>query len=447
MLKEMNDFILAESLLERDDRVLLAVSGGADSVVMAELFRQRGQNSIIAHCNFGLRGKESDEDERFTKALAGRFDMPFFSRRFDTEAVASDRSISIQMAARELRYAWFGELADNEGCASIALAHHLDDQAETFLMQLARGSGLRGLSGIPVKRGQIIRPLMFASRKDILDFALEQGLEWREDASNLSGKYLRNRLRHEALPLLNEIMPMFTPNLLNSMSILRGAGEAAASYAAALRNQLVDEDDDTVLIRVLSDGISPALMAYLVYEWLQPYGFNPEQVRQAIQAFNTGPGRRIHSDTHTLETGREGLFILPQVETEGPVYWEVPAPGIADIPELGLTFRTEPFSHRSLIPDDPGIATIDLNCLSFPLRIRFRRPGDAYRPLGMRGKKKLSDMFIDAKLPVHLKNRVPVILSQDQICWVAGFRIGEDYKATLSTEEVLVIEYKSKNTE
>lgn len=444
MLDSMNAFIEKHELLAPGEKVVLAVSGGVDSVVMAELFRQRGPDCVIAHCNFGLRGADSDEDEQFSKALAGRFGIPFFSKHFDLSESGSDLKAAIQEKARTVRYQWFEELAKEQNCTRIATAHHQDDQAETFMMHLARGSGLKGLSGIPARRGKIIRPLLFARRSEIREFAMEQGLDWREDVSNQHSDYLRNKVRNEVFPVIEEHVPGFTKGLLNSMDIIRGAREAADSFANQANNKLILDDTGTQLFQIPSSGLSHDLLRYLLFSWLNPFGFNAAQIGDILRAYENGPGRQVHSDSHTVESARHGIYLLEKSESSQTQSWTIAKNFPSKISDAGLSFTKTAFNTRSLIPNNPDTAMMDMSSLSFPLEIRYWRPGDAYRPLGMRGNKLLSDLFIDAKVPRHQRSQIPVIIDKGTICWVAGFRVGELYKVSPSTKEVLIIKYENE---
>jgi len=310
MLQAFKSYIKDSVLFDQADRVLLAVSGGVDSIVMVKLFKDAGFNFGIAHVNFGLRGEESQGDEIFVKILAEKVGVPYYSKHFDTKKYASERKISIQMAARDLRYAWFEEVINEQGYDFVATAHHLDDQAETFFINLLRGTGISGMHGILPKQGKILRPLMFTTREKIMLYALDLNLAWREDRSNKSRKYLRNKLRLDVLTELYKINPLFTHKLNESTSHLRDVEKIYDSHIAGVTADLVQHTDAGILISIDWVYEYQPHNTYL-FELLKPYGFSYPVVKEIVHSLDTFSGKIFYSPTHRLLRDRENFIIQP----------------------------------------------------------------------------------------------------------------------------------------
>ncbi len=441
LLPRLRAYIDAQGLCTPGDRILLTVSGGIDSVVMAHLMTAAGYDCGVAHCNFSLRGQESDDDETFVRAWAAERDLPFYFIRFDTQAYAAEHGLSIQMAARDLRYAWFRETARAEGYDRIALAHNRNDVAETFLINLTRGTGLRGLTGIRPRHDQLIRPLLFARRDEIESFARVEGIAWREDSSNRSVRYTRNKIRHEILPAFEELNPSFVDTLAATAARLSATEEVFEKYLDEVRPQLLLELGDRQLIPLEKLRHLPARAA-LLFELLSPLGFSPATTGQILQVLDSPPGRQFSSPTHRLLKDRDFLIITPlsgEEEQERRYYIEEGMTGLSEPLRLRLTAfeRDDTF----VIPRDPAVAVIDYDKLSWPLVLRHWQPGDYFRPLGMEGMKKLSDFFIDEKVPRDEKEKIWLITEGDRIVWIPGMRLDDRYKITDETKKVLRIEW------
>ena len=428
MIERFLEFISEEGLCAPGDSVLLGVSGGMDSMTMSRLFRQSPFRYGIAHCNFGLRGGESDEDERFVKEYAGKCGVPFFSVRFNTGEYARERRISTQMAARELRYRWFEEIRQREGYDAVAVAHHLNDLVETMLINLVRGTGLAGMHGISPKKGKLIRPLLGFTREEIEAFANGEAIPYREESSNASDKYMRNRLRHCVVPVLKELNPRLEHTFANSARHFSEAEQLLGEQVNWYRHLLEQQDGAWTLdyssIREMS---APRTV---VYELLKPFGFNEETVQALLEADQAQPGKQFLSASHRAVKDRDRLIIVPVRKDPVPAFEEL-------------------FEARVGTPEDTAItpdarrAFLDYHTLRLPLKVRYWQEGDSFQPLGMKGRKKLSDFFVDQKIPLHLKQRIPLLLSGDEIVWVAGYRIAEPFKITPATKKIYELRLKA----
>ncbi len=436
----LEKFIREQQLCSADDRLLLTVSGGIDSMVMAHILVERGYRCGIAHCNFSLRGEESDEDEAFIRRWAEERRLPLYIRRFETATYAAEKGISVQMAARELRYRWFEEVRRREGYDRIALAHNRDDVAETLLINLTRGTGLRGLASIPVRQEALIRPLLFASRREIEAWALRQGIAWREDSSNRTVKYMRNKIRHQIIPLFEEMNPSFTTTLAATAARLRGVVQLFDRYVGEMRPRLLLDRGDHHLIPLAPLRQTAAWEAVLL-ELLKPFGFRPGTVNTLLHHLDAPPGKQFLSPTHRLVKDRDTLIItpLPEKEKERRYYVEEGTEMITE--PLHLHFRILERDDSFRIPGDPNIAAVDAELIAWPLVIRRWKAGDYFRPLGMKGMKKLSDFFIDQKLSLVDKENLWLVTEGERIVWIPGMRIDDRYKITPSTEKVLLIEW------
>lgn len=407
-------------------RFLVAVSGGLDSVVLAHAFRQNLLEFGIAHCNFRLRGDDSDADETFVGQLADTFACPFFSRRFDTRAYAREAGISIQMAARELRYHWLENTRSIAGYDWIATAHHLDDTLETFFINFIRGSGLRGLSGIPAKNGQVIRPFHQVTREDLEKYYDYYQLTHREDKSNAETIYLRNKIRHHILPVLRQIEPGILKKSAQNFETMHDALLLYDHTLEKIRAAACTSSAHRVVLDWTKIEPFPA-PASILFELLAPFGLNAAQCRQAWDIRNGQPGKSFYSNTHILLIDREH-FILEPHKNNPPITIAIEA-GEQKIlfPEGHLHFDW----HSGGRPGDNNTAIISATTLSYPLILRKWRPGDRFCPAGMGGRhKKIQDLLTDLKLDRLRKQRIWVLENGDgNIIWVIGLR--QDQRFTL----------------
>lgn len=440
LLAQFQRFVAEKGLFTHDERLLLTVSGGVDSMVMLALCVESGYRVGVAHCNFGLRGAESDEDERSVQEVAARYGVPCYNRRFDTAGEMERTGESMEMAARRLRYAWFEELCATEGYAAIAVAHHADDSIETFFINLLRGTGLRGLTGITQQRGRIVRPLLFATRKEILEYAVANHIHYREDSSNRTTKYLRNKIRLGLVPRIREINPKFTALMQRNIGRLSEAQRFITTAIEKIRAEAVTTHAgvDTIDLARLDGDFS---RNFLLYELLSSaYGFKGDVIDALCAALDAGhSGRRFYAREWVAVPDR-GRVLVARIEEEDPCSVEVREGALrAYCGNSVLYFERRSIDLVESFGVPPQMAQLDADKLQWPLTLRRWQEGDWFIPFGMTGKKKLSDFLIDEKVSVMEKRRQFVLLSGDDIVWVAGHRIDERYRLTDKTEQVLVI--------
>jgi tRNA(Ile)-lysidine synthase len=436
MLSRFIEYSSKEKLFGKDSRVLLAVSGGIDSMVMAWLFRESGTKHAIAHCNFSLRGKESDGDEEFVASWAASNDIHFYSTRFDTLGYAATRKISVQMAARELRYDWFSSLVLNEGFDAVAIAHNLNDNVETFLINLLRGTGLSGLTGMKQHAGDVIRPLLFASRDEIAAFAEEKKIEYREDSSNLQLKYTRNRIRHKVMPEMEKVNPGVLGAITDTMSHLESSSEIVDVYISKLGMELFRLKDDEAEADIKS-LLSLTPDTPHIYELFRRYGISPKQTTEVIALMRSDTGKYMYTSTHRLLNDRGKIIITPRT-IEAPAEYLFSSVDEMRISGLFSDLRITGPSDESL-PISPLIASLDLDQVDFPVTVRHWEPGDRFMPLGMQQMKKISDFLIDLKVPVSEKEKVLLLLSGRRVMWVMGYRIDDRFRITDQTDRILIL--------
>ncbi|MBI9038392.1 MAG: tRNA lysidine(34) synthetase TilS [Bacteroidales bacterium] len=441
MIEDFFDFIEKNELFTPTDKIILAISGGIDSVVMCELFNRACFSFSIAHCNFRLRGQESDEDEIFVKEIAKKLGVDFFCKKFDTKKHASDNGISIQMAAREIRYDWFNFLMLNNfpKYKYVANAHHLDDQTETFFINLLRGTGISGLHGINPKQGNIIRPLMFAGRKEILNFANDNNLSYREDSSNKSDKYLRNKIRHKLLPFFNELNPEFDNLIKKNIENLKETEEIYRNEISRQKKRIFKEKDGITYISI-SELIKLNPIRTYLFEFLKAFGFNISIVEDIITSINNISGKEFHSSTHRIIKDREYLIIKPLgITTKNLEYYFSQEETIVTKP-IKLSFQKIENAQNIQLKLSKSIAMLDFEKLKFPICIRKWKKGDYFIPFGSNLKKKLSDFFIDNKFSILEKEEIWLLCSDDKIAWIIGQRIDNRFRISKNTNLILRIE-------
>jgi len=432
VLEQFLNHIDKFGLCSKSDSILLAVSGGVDSMAMLYLFDEAGFKIGVAHCNFQLRGKESDHDEAFVVQVCKELSIPVFTRRFETEAYAWENSLSTQMAARELRYAWFEELLASHDYHSLATGHHFDDSMETILLNLTRGSSTDGLAGIPVKNGNIVRPLLFATKNQIEKFAITKGMVWREDQSNLTDDYQRNFIRHQIVPRLKELNPSLEGTWKSGIEKIQGDLSLLHYGFSKWKREFVTEEPER--ISIAKHGLDSFVQAAsLLWRYVKGLGFNFEQCKEIIQSLHGQPGKRFFSVTHLLVIDRDFLIVTPH-----QAYW---------VEEVIEKDQHEtilgPFRLRMEIVAEmkSGIdateAIVDAEHLSFPLVWRKWKAGDYFHPLGMEHKKKLSDFLIDNKISVSDKETITVLESDGKVVWVVGHRIDDRFKLSANTSAMI----------
>jgi len=441
MLDRLKSYLEENKLCKFGDRVLLAVSGGIDSVVMAHLFREADYNCGIAHCNFQLRGKDSDSDEAFVRLLGASLEMPVFVKRFDVEETVMEEGISVQMAARELRYAWFEELLNDHSYDLVATAHNKNDSIETFFINLSRGTGIRGITGIPPGNGKIIRPLLFATRKEIIAYAEQNQLKFREDASNLDTKYRRNKIRHDVIPVMEQINPGFTETMSLNMERLTEVFGIYKQAVKLARKELFEEGSRRITIDIGKlSSLSPRRTWF--YELFSPFGFTRSQCEGIEQIMDAKPGRRSISTTHQLFKDRDRLILIQSTQESFERYY---LDGPDNGSSLPFPMDVEVIDRDELekIPSDPNIACLDHDEIQFPLIIRHWLHGDYFYPLGMNQMKKLSDFFVDNKISVPEKESTWILASGKKIVWIMGHRIDHRFRITEKTTKVLLLSFQS----
>ena len=430
MKNKVQQFITEKSLFIREDKLILGISGGADSVCLMHVFLELGYSFELAHCNFNLRGEESDADEYFVKDLAKEHQLKIHVKQFDTLVYAAENKISTQMAARDLRYAWFEKLRIKSNAKYLAIAHHANDDVETFFINLVRGSGLKGFLGIKEKNNAIVRPLLSVSRLEIEQYLKDRGLVFREDSSNASVKYLRNKIRHELIPLLAQMNPSIQQTVKDEMRILDGVAQIYASKVEEVRKDLTQEKNGIVQLEISALLALNPLHSYL-YELLSAYGFYAvEAISKALQGQS---GKQFFSSTHQLVVDRENIFIS-LLNKENEVF-EITEKTISLVYPLEINFKV--MADKTIIYDN-NIAQLDVEKLKFPLTLRKWKQGDKFMPLGMKKFKKLSDFFIDSKFSIIDKQEQWLLCSGVDIVWVLGCRIDERYKLESNTKKVYI---------
>lgn len=441
MREAFQAYLVEEGLCRPTDRLLLAVSGGIDSVVMAHLFRSAGFDCALAHCNFQLRGQASDSDEVFVRSLSGLLEFPVYVRKFDVERTIREEGGSVQMVARELRYGWFQELAAQHGFDAIATAHNLNDSIETFFLNLIRGTGIRGLLGIPAKNRNVIRPLLFTSRKEILAFARKEQIAFREDASNLETKYTRNKIRHDLLPVLEQIHPQIVDIMDMNMKHLKEAESIFRNAVETEREKLFFREGERITIEIESLR-SLAPRGTWLYELFYPFGFSSAQCNGIEQMMDAPPGRRSVSPTHQLFKDRDRLILVKSQVKEVQRYY-LDSPELPSSLPFPMDIQIMERSRLKKIPDDRLTACLDFDQIQFPLTLRHWLHGDYFYPLGMDQMKKVSDFFVDKKVPVPDKERAWILASGRKIVWIVGYRIDHRFRINDKTKKVLMLRVQS----
>ena len=438
MLQRFTNYIKENHLFTRSETLLVGVSGGIDSVVLIDLLDQAGFSFAIAHCNFRLRGAESDGDERLVTSLARKYDARLYKTTFDTAEYAQEHKISIEMAARDLRYRWFETVRTTHHLDFIAVAHHREDQLETFFLNLARGTGLAGLTGMRPINGKIIRPLLFASRQEIEKYSHDNLLEFREDSSNLNTDYQRNKIRHDLLPMMELLNPSFREGLIRTMGYLEDVENIYNQSIRQTWERVSFRMGNDFLISIAELKLLNPLPTYL-FEFLKPFGFKNSIVKDIISSLDGISGKHFCSQSNRLVRDRDTLILSPMKnESHKPYYLEEGSKELM-LPihlKISVTEKKDKFK----IPDSQNVACIDHDKVQFPLMIRKWQKGDYFRPLGMIGLKKLSDFFIDSKLSLPEKENTWILANGEKVVWIIGRRLDDRYKITAATLNILRLE-------
>jgi tRNA(Ile)-lysidine synthase len=440
MLEQFEKFRQSKNIFNSSDKILLAVSGGIDSVVMLDLFTRMDYKIAVAHCNFQLRGEESDGDQAFVADLCRQAGLRLYTKKFETASYASEKGISIQMAARDLRFEWLAGLRKEEDYDLIATGHNLNDSVETILINLTRGTGINGLTGIDPVSGHIIRPLLFATRQMIMHYADENSISYREDSSNIQTRYTRNKIRHNVIPVLEQINPSVLYSISETAEFLKSAYHIYRSTIEEKRKEIVEYDEKSSCIRISELRKLHPLETW-VYELFRDYHFGRQQVSDIIRLLDAETGKQIISYDHILTRDRERIIISPSDTAE---FTAMTISSVSGLRDLSLFEKAEIIDVDELqISDDPSFAYLDAAMIDFPLSIRKWQKGDFFHPLGMKGSKKVSDFLIDTKTPLPEKDRILVLTMNDKIIWLIGRRIDNRYKVSDSTSRVLMIKLRN----
>jgi tRNA(Ile)-lysidine synthase len=431
MLSKLEKHISENFPFLSEGKLLLATSGGIDSMVMLDLFQKLKYKIAIAHCNFQLRGIESFEDQKFVENYASANQIPIFVTQFDTKAFATDRKLSTQVAARELRYDWFKELLETEKIDYLLTAHHADDNLETFIINLSRASGLEGLTGIPAQNEQIIRPLLIFSRQEIEVYAKDYSINWREDSSNASVRYVRNKIRHDIIPLLKELNPHFLDSFQKTQQYLQEAENMVEDAADMVYNQVADEKEDAIYFDLMKLKQLHNYKSYL-YQWLKKYHFTAwEDIYELVEAQS---GKQVFSNYFRLLKDREFLILDEIKENEYAIYLIEKNQKEVKVP-LNLSICVVDIISES----KSNVIFVDEQKLEYPLTIRKWQEGDYFFPFGMDGKKKVSKYFKDAKMSLIEKENTWLLCSKNDIVWIIDKRLDNRFRVTNNTTKILKI--------
>lgn len=440
---EFRQFIAQHALCGKSDKVLLAVSGGADSVVMSDLFFRAEIPFGIAHCNFHLRGTESDKDAEFVKGLASRYEVPFFQEDFDLPELRKHMKMSVEEAARELRYKYFEEIRRAFGYTKIATAHQVNDSMETVLMHLARGTGIAGLTGIPIVNGYIIRPMLFATREEIEAYAGESALQYCTDSSNTSDAYDRNKIRNTVVPALKRINPSLEHTFARNIRYFRDAENVYRQAVTRKLRRMIQIRNNAYYLNA-SALRNTTESEILLFEFLHPFGFGDDQILNMLQCLKArDSGKIFPCGTHRVIIDRNYLVLTDAEDKTSPEILIQLTQKTVHCPDFTLRYSIGKYKKSMHINPAAHTATLDAGMLAFPLLLRLWRPGDYMYPLGIRkpgsgkpGKKKVSDILSDLKLPLNEKEKTWVLLSGEMIVWLVGIRIDMRFAVSGKTQSV-----------
>lgn len=457
-MKERFEEHIRQNFNLKDKRILVAISGGVDSMVLATLFYQLNYDIILAHCNFQLRGEESDQDEVFVRNFGENLAVKTIVKRFDTSQFSAESKLNTQLSARKLRYDWFYEIASENQCDYIATAHHADDNLETFIINLSRGSGLDGLLGIPKKNGKIIRPMLLFSREEILEFAQQNSIHWREDSSNQTEKYVRNKIRHTIIPVLKEIHPTFLENFKETQHYLSQSSRFIEENIQKIKEQCFEEREYQTIIH-LEPLRNVSDIDFVLHKLFYPYNFR--NIRDLKKMLYAESGKQLFSSTHHLISDRDYLVLMKispknkELENEGIHFLisenhfdrkdkiKVSISDMRSYLSLEMTILKRDINHffdlEQLKNENNEVAYFDYDTLQFPLMFRHKKEGDFFYPIGMQQKKKLSKFYIDEKYSLFDKDQQWLLCSQENIAWVIGKRMDNRFKVTNKTQRILKV--------
>ena len=439
MYQQFLDNIETNQLFSTDDRILVGVSGGVDSMVMAHLFLKAGFTFAIAHCNFGLRDEESEYDQEFVQSFASENNLAFHTKKFDTEKFASENKLSVQMAARRLRYRWFDQLKKRYNYDVIAMGHNKDDLVETFFINIARGTGLKGITGIKPRNRDIVRPLLFATREEILKYSAENDIAYREDSSNRTVKYSRNKIRHHIIPEFQRLNPRFLETVRENTERFQDAYTIYLKAVEEKKAELTFEEGSELYIDIYKLNELQEKNTYL-FEILKPFAFTKEVIHEIVDHLEAEPGKEFFSATHKLVKDRDYLIVAPlEEETTSRFYIDEWIHRI-DKP-ISLEFDLIEDNQDYRIPRDSNKAAIDYDKIQFPLMLRKWQQGDYFKPFGFAHYKKLKDFFVDRKYSILDKERTWILASGEKIIWIVGDRLDDRFRVDNHTRRILEITY------
>ena len=439
MQEKFDAFISENNLFCTTDRILIAISGGLDSVVLATLMKKSNYDIALAHCNFHLREEESNRDEAFVRNWAKENNVQLFVKEFDTYQYMKDNKLSLEMAARDLRYEWFSSLMQDNNFTYLATAHHLDDSIETFFINLLRGTGIAGLHGIQVKNDKIVRPLLFATREEITEYANNNNISHVEDSTNAETKFTRNKIRHKLFPILKEINPNFESALKKDIEYLKDTEAIFRKEIEKARQEIIEIDDEVVKLNISKIKALNPIKIYL-YEILSEYGFNETNTMDILSCLDESSGKQFFSKTHRLLKDREYIFIDKIKNNSTNEFFLINQEQGSLIHPLKMQIEILKDLKFVNISKDKNIAMLDADLVKFPLVLRKWRQGDSFVPFGMKKEKKLSDYFTSNKYSLLDKENQWILCSEDKIIWLIGERIDDRFRISNKTKNILKIE-------
>lgn len=435
LLQQFEEHLSKTNLISRKEMMIVGFSGGIDSVVLCHLLSSLGHELLCAHVNFGLRNEESDRDEQFVQTFCKDHQLECRVIHPDTRSMAENWNLSIQETARKIRYDWFHQLSEEKHGAKILTAHHADDNIETMMMFLLRGTGIHGLTGIPAKNGRIIRPLLPFTKNAIEEYAKQHALSWVEDSSNLTTKYTRNMIRNRLLPFMYELFPSSRQNLYDNLQRFEDAAKLYDQAVSVQKKKLLEYRGSDVHIPILKLLKSEPL-ATLLYECIKDYGFNAAQVNDVLDLCYAANGKYVASSTHRIIRNRRWL-VISGLRSMDASFHTIDAQEVSIQFEQGTLLLEFIPIEQHVLDRSPHVADIDRDKIKFPLLLRKWKQGDYFYPLGMKKKKKVSRFLIDQKLSLVEKEKTWIVESDKKIIWIPGMRIDDRYKITTSTREVI----------
>jgi tRNA(Ile)-lysidine synthase len=439
MLEKFESFVSDNNLFSKDDRILIALSGGVDSVVLSHLMCRANYKISLAHCNFHLRDEESNRDEAFVRRWAKENNIPLFVKEFDTYQYMKENKLSLEMAARDLRYNWFNSLLESEGFTCLCTAHHLDDSIETFFINLLRGTGIAGLHGIKVKNDKIVRPLLFATREEILSYAKQNNISYVEDSTNSETKFTRNKIRHNLFPVLREINPNFEFALKKDIEYLNDTEFIFRREIEKTKKEIIETEQEVIKINISKLKQLNPMKIYL-YEILSEYGFNETNINDILSCLDENSGKQFFSKTHRLVKDRQYIFIDVIKNNTTNDFFLIDNCQSSLIHPLKMQIELLRDLKFINISKDKNIAMLDADLLKFPLILRKWRQGDSFVPFGMKKEKKLSDYFTSNKYSLLDKENQWILCSEEKIVWLVSERIDDRFRISNKTKNILKIE-------